>query len=57
MLMDLIDIGLFDQNMSMACPKVRLRRSWILLILIYLIKLWIRYVPELDSDVHGYQWY
>ena len=54
MLMDIIGIDLFDQNMSMTCAKVGLRCSWISLILIYLIKLWIRYVPKLDSDAHGY---
>ena len=57
MLMDIISIDLFDQNMSMACAKVRLRYSWISLILIYLIKLWVWYVPKLDSDADGYQWY
>ena len=41
MLMDIIAIDLFDQNMSMACAKVRLRYSWISLILIYLINLWV----------------
>ena len=40
MLMDIIDIDLFDQNMSMVCAKVRLRCSWISLVLIYLIKMW-----------------
>ena len=30
--MDIIGIDLSDQNMSMACAKVRLRYSWISLI-------------------------
>ena len=34
--MDIIGIDLLDQNMSMACAKVRLRYSWISLILIFL---------------------
>ena len=50
MLMDITGIDLFDQNMSMVCAKVRLRYSWISPILIYLIKLWVWYVPKLDSD-------
>ena len=57
MLMDIIGIDLFDQNMSMACAKVRLRYSWISLILIYLIKLWVWYVPKLNSDADGYHWH
>ena len=32
MLMDIIGIDLFDQNMSIVCAKVRLRYSWISLI-------------------------
>ena len=32
MLMDIIGMGLFDQNMSIACAKARLRNSWISLI-------------------------
>ena len=38
MLMDITGFDLFDQNMSMAHAKVRLRYSWISLVLIYLIK-------------------
>ena len=57
MLMDIIGIDLFNQNISMACAKIRLQCSWISLVLIYLIKLWVWYVPKLDSDAHGYQWY
>ena len=52
--MDIIGIDLFDQNMIMACAKVC---SWISLVLIYLINLWVWYVPKLDSDAHGYHWY
>ena len=37
MLMDIIDIDLFDQNMSMACSRVGLRCSWISLVLMNLI--------------------
>ena len=55
--MDIIGIDLFDQNMSMACAKARLKYSWISLVLIYLIKLWAWCIPKLDSDTHGYQWY
>ena len=29
MLMDITGINLFDQNVDMACPEVRLRCSWI----------------------------
>ena len=54
MFMDITGIDLFDQNMSMVCAKVRLRCSWISVVLIYLILMWIWYVPKLDSDVHGY---
>ena len=35
--MDITGIDLFDQIVSMACTKVRLMCSWILLVLIYLI--------------------
>ena len=34
-------IHLFDQNMGMPCPGIRLRCSWISLVLIYLIKMWV----------------
>ena len=57
MFMDITGIDLFDQNMSIVCAKVRLRCSWISVVLIYLILMWIWYVPKLDSDVHGYHWY
>ena len=39
--MDITGIDLFDQNVGMACAKVRLRCLWISLVLIYLIKMWI----------------
>ena len=35
--MDITGIDLFDQIVSMACTKVRLICSWILLVLIYFI--------------------
>ena len=35
--MDITDIDLFDQNVGMACARIRLRCSWISLVLIYLI--------------------
>ena len=44
---------LFDQNVGMACAKIRLRCSWILLELIYLIKMWVWQVTTLDSVVNG----
>ena len=40
--------------MDMACAKVRLRCSWLLLKLIYLIKMWVWHEPKLDSDDHAY---
>ena len=39
--MDITDIDSFDQNIGMKCAKVRLRCSGILLVLIYLIKMWV----------------
>ena len=57
MLLDSTSIDLFDQNMGMVSAKVRLRCSWISHVLIYLIKMWVWYLPKLDSDVHGYHWY
>ena len=41
MFMDIIGIDLFDQNVSMTCAEVRLRCLWILLVLIYLIKMFV----------------
>ena len=35
--MDISGIDLFDQNVGMACARIRLRFSWISLVLIYLI--------------------
>ena len=57
--MDITCIDLFDQIVSMACAKVRLRCSWILdlWVLIYLNKMWVWHVPELDLYLHGYHWY
>ena len=57
MFMDITGIDLFDQNVGMACAKVRIRCSWTLLVLIYLIKLWTWHMLKLCSDVHGYHWY
>ena len=37
--MDITGIDLFDLNVGMVCAKVRLRCSWISLILIHLIKI------------------
>ena len=55
--MDITDIDLFDQIMGMVCTKVRLRCSWISLVLMYLIKMQVWHVPKLDSNAHGYHWY
>ena len=55
--MNITGIDLFDQNVGMACVKVRFRCSCILLVLIYLIKMWVRHVPNVDSDVHAYYLY
>ena len=57
MFMDITGIDLFDQKVGMACTEVRHRSSWISLVLIYLIKMWIWHVLRLDTDVHGYHWY
>ena len=50
-------IDLFDQNMDMACVENRLRCSWISHVLISLIKMLVRHVPMLDSDVHRNHWF
>ena len=55
--MDIIGIVLFDQNVGMVCAEVRLSGTWILLVLIYFIKMWVWHVLKLDSAVHGYFWY
>ena len=57
MLMDITNIDLFDQNVGMTCANVRLRCLFILLALIYLIKMWVSHVPMLDSDVYKYHQY
>ena len=57
MFMDITGIDFFDQNVDMACAGARLRCSWISLVLIYLMKMWIWHVLELGLDVHGYHWY
>ena len=57
MYMVIIGIDLFDQNMGMAYAEVRPRCLWILLVLIYFIKMWVWHVLGLSSDVHGYHWY
>ena len=57
MFMHITVINLFDHNVGMACAKVRVRCSFISLVLIYLITMWVWHVPKLDLDVHGYHWY
>ena len=57
MFIDIIGIDLFDQNVGMAYAEVRLRCLWILLVLIYLIKMWVWHKVKLDSYVYGYYWY
>ena len=47
MFMDISGIDLFDQNVGMAYATVRHRCSWILLVLIYLIKMWVLYMLRL----------
>ena len=39
MFMDITGIDLFDQNVGMTCAEVRLRCSWISLVMIYLSKM------------------
>ena len=55
MFMNITGIDLFDQNAGMACTEVRHRCSWLSLVLIYLIKIHVRWTNKLESDVHGYQ--
>ena len=57
MFMEITGIDLFDQNEGIACAKVRLRCSCILLVLIYLITMLVWHVPKLDLDVHAHHWY
>ena len=52
MFFDITGIDLFDQIRDMACAEIRLRCSWELLVLIYLIKMWVWHVPMLGSDVY-----
>ena len=52
MLMDVTGIDLFDQKVSLTCAEVRHRCSWISLVLIYLIKMWVLHMPMLDTDVY-----
>ena len=54
MFMHITCIDLFDHNVGMACAKVTLRCSFISLLLIHLITMWVRYVPKLDSDDNAY---
>ena len=64
--MNITGTDLFDQNAGMICANVKLRCSTgitsidvfdqnvgMALVLIYLINMWVRNVPKLDSDVHG----
>ena len=51
MFINITGMDLFDQNVGMACVEIRLRCSWKLLVLIYLILMWVWHVPMLGSDV------
>ena len=53
MFIESTSFDLFDQNMDMACAKIRLRCPCLLLKLIYLIKIWVWHVPKLDLEVNG----
>ena len=55
MFMNITGIDLFDQNVGMACTEVRHICSWLSLVLIYLIKILVRWANKLESDIHGYQ--
>ena len=55
--MNITGIDLFDHNVGMACPNVRLRCSCISLLLIYFFTILVWHVPKLDSDVHAYYLY
>ena len=57
MFMHITCIDLFDHNVGMACAKVTLSCSCILLVLIYLITMWVWHVSKVDLDVHAYHWY
>ena len=39
--MDITAIDLFDQIVDLVCAKVRLRCSWVSVVLIYLITMWV----------------
>ena len=52
--MDITSIDLFDQNVSMVYANVRFTCSWILPVLIYLIKILVWHVPMLDSGIYGH---
>ena len=51
--MGITSIDVFDQNVGMAFAKTRFKCSSKSLVLIYLINMWVRNVPKLDSDDHG----
>ena len=57
MFIDISGIDLFDQNVFMACAEARVTCSWLSLVLIYLIKMQVRWVNKLESDAHGYHRY
>ena len=52
MFMEITGIDLFDQNVGMTFANARLRYSWISIVLIYLIKMWVWHVSMLDSEVY-----
>ena len=51
MFMDITGIDLFDQNICMVCAEVRVTCSWLSLVLIYLIKMQVRWANKL-SQIH-----
>ena len=57
MFMAITGIDLFDQNACKVGKQVRLRYTYISVVLIYLIKMWVWHVLKLNTDVHGYHWY
>ena len=57
MYMDDTGIDLFDQKADNACGKVGPICTWILLVLIDLIKMQVMLVVKFASDIHGYHWY
>ena len=50
-------IDLFDQNAGKVGKQVRVRCTWISLVLVYLIKMQVRWTNKLESDAHGYHRY